>query len=101
MQSDCRTRKPAACVRLPAWLGPVPSLTRLCSPCARPHVFPAALYEWRDALARQSDESTGYILPRAQLLKLAQAMPKTALGECGSGVGWVFRRWLPCCIAFC
>lgn len=40
----------------------------------------AALYELRDVSCRQLDESTGYIMPRAQLLKLAQAMPKTQPG---------------------
>lgn len=44
---------------------------------------PAALYAWRDAAARQLDESTGYLLPRTQLLKLAQALPRTAVGACG------------------
>ncbi|KAL4436780.1 hypothetical protein ABPG75_003919 [Micractinium tetrahymenae] len=37
----------------------------------------AALYEWRDRVSRELDESTGYVLSRAQLLKLAQALPKT------------------------
>lgn len=42
----------------------------------------AALYDWRDSTGRQLDESTGYLLPRAQLLKVAQALPKTVLGAC-------------------
>lgn len=43
----------------------------------------AALYEWRDRVSRELDESTGYVLPRAQLLKLAQALPKTVAGVQG------------------
>lgn len=35
----------------------------------------AGLYAWRDRVCRQADESTGYVLPRGQLLSLAQAMP--------------------------
>ena len=54
----------------------MPRRTR-CPARARP---PAALHDWRDATARRLDESTGYVLPRAQLVKLAQAMPKTPLG---------------------
>lgn len=37
-----------------------------------------ALFDWRDALARAEDESTGWVLPRAQLLLLARARPTTA-----------------------
>ncbi|KAK2077050.1 hypothetical protein QBZ16_005278 [Prototheca wickerhamii] len=37
-----------------------------------------ALFDWRDALARAEDESTGWVLPRAQLLMLARALPTTA-----------------------
>lgn len=57
--------------------------------CRLPQLFtpsPAALYEWRDSVCRQLDESTGFVLARAQLLKLALAMPRTALGA------WV-ARW--------
>jgi exosome complex exonuclease RRP6 len=35
----------------------------------------AGLYAWRDALARALDESTGYVLPRAQLSELALRLP--------------------------
>ncbi len=34
-----------------------------------------ALYEWRDGVCREEDESSGYILPRVQLIKLSQLMP--------------------------
>ena len=32
----------------------------------------AGLYNWRDDVAREEDESPGFVLPKAQLLKLAQ-----------------------------
>ncbi|KZV15181.1 hypothetical protein F511_33667 [Dorcoceras hygrometricum] len=38
----------------------------------------SGLYEWRDAVARAEDESTGYILPNRTLLELAKQMPVTA-----------------------
>ena len=37
----------------------------------------AAVYEWRDRLARSLDESPGYLLPRGQLYHLARKCPKT------------------------
>ncbi|KAL9379372.1 hypothetical protein Peur_027854 [Populus x canadensis] len=37
----------------------------------------AGLYEWRDAIARAEDESTGYILPNKTLLEIAKEMPVT------------------------
>lgn len=36
-----------------------------------------AVYEWRDKVARQEDESLGYVLSRQQLISVAQAMPIT------------------------
>ncbi|KAJ6360208.1 hypothetical protein OIU77_004250 [Salix suchowensis] len=38
----------------------------------------AGLYEWRDAVARAEDESTGYILPNKTLLEIAKEMPVTS-----------------------
>ncbi|KAI8517164.1 Exosome component 10 [Branchiostoma belcheri] len=38
------------------------------------------LYRWRDTVARQEDESTGYILPNHMLLVLAEALPKQTQG---------------------
>lgn len=35
----------------------------------------AGLYAWRDRMCRLEDESAGYVLPRGQLLRLAQSMP--------------------------
>ena len=35
----------------------------------------AALYKWRDTLARELDESPGYILPKGQLFQLAVKSP--------------------------
>ncbi|CAI0384799.1 unnamed protein product [Linum tenue] len=35
----------------------------------------AGLYEWRDVVARNEDESTGYILPNKVLLEIAKQMP--------------------------
>ena len=37
----------------------------------------AALFAWRDELARQRDESCDFVLPTTMLFKLATAMPKT------------------------
>ncbi|KAL8125542.1 protein RRP6-like 1 isoform X1 [Apium graveolens] len=37
----------------------------------------AGLCEWRDAVARIEDESTGYILPNKTLLEIAKQMPLT------------------------
>lgn len=43
----------------------------------------AAIYKWRDSIARELDESTGYILPRGQLFNLAVKCPtsKQALDQ--------------------
>lgn len=38
----------------------------------------ALLYFWRDRVARQEDESTGYVLPNHALMKLAKAAPTKA-----------------------
>ena len=35
----------------------------------------SALFEWRDEICREEDESTGYVLPKAQLVMLTQEMP--------------------------
>ena len=40
----------------------------------------AALYEWRDRVARDRDESTGFVLPNALLARLALASP-SSVGE--------------------
>lgn len=37
----------------------------------------AALYAWRDAKARELDESTAHVLPKRLLLLLSQNMPGT------------------------
>ncbi|KAI3705399.1 hypothetical protein L1987_75636 [Smallanthus sonchifolius] len=37
----------------------------------------AGLCEWRDAIARTEDESTGYILPNKVLIEIAKQMPVT------------------------
>uniref|UniRef100_A0A803MVA2 HRDC domain-containing protein n=1 Tax=Chenopodium quinoa TaxID=63459 RepID=A0A803MVA2_CHEQI len=34
-----------------------------------------ALYEWRDNVAREEDESTGYVLPNKVLLEIAKKLP--------------------------
>lgn len=42
-----------------------------------PHVvvFPSqGLYQWRDSVARDEDESTGYILPNKTLLEIGIAL---------------------------
>ncbi|XP_053547418.1 exosome component 10 [Bombina bombina] len=38
------------------------------------------LYAWRDKMARQEDESTGYVLPNHMLLKIAEELPKEPQG---------------------
>lgn len=53
--------------------------------CGRPLTLPqmsvyAALYAWRDRLARQLDESLGYVLSRAGLAGLCVAAPTSVGG---------------------
>uniref|UniRef100_A0ACB8EFA7 Exosome component 10 n=1 Tax=Sphaerodactylus townsendi TaxID=933632 RepID=A0ACB8EFA7_9SAUR len=38
------------------------------------------LFAWRDKMARQEDESTGYILPNHMLLKISEELPKEPQG---------------------
>lgn len=38
------------------------------------------LYFWRDQLAREEDESTGYILPNHMMLKIAEVLPRETQG---------------------
>uniref|UniRef100_A0A3B5L6H9 Exosome complex component 10 n=1 Tax=Xiphophorus couchianus TaxID=32473 RepID=A0A3B5L6H9_9TELE len=38
------------------------------------------LYAWRDKLARQEDESTGYVLPTHMMIKISEEMPKEPQG---------------------
>ncbi|XP_071622919.1 exosome complex component 10 isoform X2 [Heliangelus exortis] len=38
------------------------------------------LFAWRDKMARQEDESTGYVLPNHMLLKIAEELPKEPQG---------------------
>lgn len=40
----------------------------------------AALYAWRDRIARQEDESTGYVLPTDSMLQLATKAPTNMAG---------------------
>lgn len=54
-----------------------------------------ALYEWRDKIARDEDESFGYILSRAQLITLAETRPITVAElsrVLGKGAAQVQRR---------
>ncbi|UXI21056.1 85/88 kDa calcium-independent phospholipase A2-like [Sarcoptes scabiei] len=39
-----------------------------------------SLYLWRDMLARQQDESTGYVLPNNLLLKICEILPREQQG---------------------
>ncbi|NXE17934.1 EXOSX protein, partial [Ardeotis kori] len=39
-----------------------------------------SLFAWRDKMARQEDESTGYVLPNHMLLKIAEELPKEPQG---------------------
>jgi exosome complex exonuclease RRP6 len=55
----------------------------------------AALHAWRDGAARAEDESTGFVLPRAALLRLALALPASAgnvARYAGRGARGVTRR---------
>ncbi|NXH79163.1 EXOSX protein, partial [Hydrobates tethys] len=38
------------------------------------------LFAWRDKMAREEDESTGYVLPNHMLLKIAEELPKEPQG---------------------
>ncbi|XP_055515423.1 exosome component 10 [Leucoraja erinacea] len=38
------------------------------------------LYAWRDKIARQEDESTGYVLPNHMMIKIAEELPKESQG---------------------
>ncbi|XP_071763488.2 exosome complex component 10 [Centroberyx gerrardi] len=38
------------------------------------------LFAWRDKLARQEDESTGYILPNHMMIKISEELPKEPQG---------------------
>uniref|UniRef100_A0ACD5TTZ4 Uncharacterized protein n=1 Tax=Avena sativa TaxID=4498 RepID=A0ACD5TTZ4_AVESA len=38
----------------------------------------SALHQWRDYMARQQDESTGYVLPNKALIEIAKKMPTTS-----------------------
>nr|XP_039255855.1 exosome component 10-like [Styela clava] len=38
------------------------------------------LFEWRDTMARQEDESPGYVLPNHMLFQIAEIMPREAQG---------------------
>lgn len=55
----------------------------------------AALHKWRDGVAREEDESTGYVLPRKLLARVATGLPASlsALRELvGPGAKVVLRR---------
>jgi len=39
-----------------------------------------SLYYWRDRVARQEDESTGYVLPNHMLLQIAEILPREPQG---------------------
>ncbi|XP_070561163.1 exosome complex component 10-like [Ptychodera flava] len=43
------------------------------------HAF-KRLYAWRDRIARQEDESTGYVLPNHMMFQIAEILPKEAQG---------------------
>jgi exosome complex exonuclease RRP6 len=38
------------------------------------------IFLWRDKLARQEDESTGYVLPQHMLLQIAESLPREMQG---------------------
>ncbi|VAH87547.1 unnamed protein product [Triticum turgidum subsp. durum] len=59
-------------------------LTRVCYYRLQEHELAAAqlavvsaLHQWRDYIAREQDESTGYVLPNKALIEIAKKMPTT------------------------
>lgn len=38
------------------------------------------LYKWRDTIAREEDESTGYVLPNHMLFQISESLPKEMQG---------------------
>ena len=38
----------------------------------------AGLFAWRDRIAREWDESTGFVMPKVLLMKLCKSIPRTA-----------------------
>lgn len=54
------------------------------------------LYAWRDKLARELDESSGYILPNHMLLKISELLPKESSGilACCSPIPPLVRQCL-------
>lgn len=38
------------------------------------------LYNWRDKLSREEDESTGYVLPNHMLLQICERLPREMQG---------------------
>ena len=56
----------------------------------------AALYDWRDRVGREEDESTGYVLPNKMLLSLSRAMPQSINGmsSCIHPIPGKRSKWL-------
>jgi len=55
----------------------------------------AALFKWRDATAREEDESLGYVMPRELMLRVAISAPSTAralMQECRGEVPLVAKH---------
>lgn len=40
----------------------------------------SAIFEWRDKIARQEDESNAYVLPNHMMLTIAEALPREMQG---------------------
>jgi len=55
----------------------------------------AALYDWRDKIARLEDESTGYVLPNKMLLSLSRAMPQSIndMSSCIHPIPEIVRKY--------
>ena len=55
----------------------------------------AALYDWRDRVAREEDESTGYVLSNRMLAKLSSVMPDSSksLAQCLNPIPELVRRY--------
>lgn len=56
-----------------------------------------AIYMWRDKIARQEDESNGYVLPNHMMLQIAEILPREMQGilACCNPIPPLVRQNLP------
>lgn len=55
------------------------------------------LYAWRDNIAREEDESTGFVLPNHMMFQIAETMPREAQGilACCNPVPTLVKQYVP------